>query len=62
MTQQMFARLLTTKILIRAAAIALSLTGVAHAQSANRADAPTTTHTMPVQQGNDYNFMAGGGG
>ncbi|MDR3531891.1 MAG: hypothetical protein P4L90_15255 [Rhodopila sp.] len=43
------------KMLIRAAFTALSLTfGIAHAA--------TTTNHAPIQQGNNFNFMEGGGG
>jgi hypothetical protein len=64
MVQQAFARLFTRKTLLRVASVALSLGGVAHAQSLSRTDGATMKNTQPapLQQGNAYNFTAGGGG
>jgi hypothetical protein len=54
MTQQMFARILTVKNLIRVAFTILSLNGMAHAGSPD--------NRPPPQSGNNYNYTAGGGG
>jgi hypothetical protein len=62
MVQQLFSRVFTAKTLIRVAFTALSLAGVAQAQSTDsvgRAPA-STTRPAPAQQGLD--FMQGGGG
>ena len=64
MTQQFVGRFFETKNLIRAALAALSLTGMAYAEVVSKLDSTDsqTAHPAPVQQGNDYNFTAGGGG
>jgi len=64
MVKQVFARFLVSKVLIRVALAAISLSGVAHAQTPNKANAapPHNARAAGSQQGNDYNFLAGGGG
>jgi hypothetical protein len=57
MTNETITRFFSKKILI--AFTALSLSGAGLVQSASAA---TNTHETPSQQGNDYNFLAGGGG
>jgi hypothetical protein len=54
MTQQISVRFFTVKTLLRVAFTVLSLSGIAHARSPDNA--------APQQSGNNYNFMAGGGG
>jgi hypothetical protein len=49
-----FGRFFSLKTLMRVAVTALSLSGMAHAQSSGNASARPS--------GNNYNFMAGGGG
>ena len=50
----MLERFFTLKTLIRVALTMLSLSGMAHARTAD--------HASSQQSGNDYNFTAGGGG
>ncbi len=60
MAQQLSAFVFNSKTWVRVAFTVLSLGGVAHAQSDNLPVG--NSHPAPTQQGNDYNFMAGGGG
>ena len=52
------------KTFIRVALTILSLSGVAYAQSAKDTGSAATSGVRhaPPQQGNDYNFLVGGGG
>jgi hypothetical protein len=64
MVNYKFAGLSTMKTLVRVAFTALSLGGVAHAQSVSHADGTTVgnAHPAPLNQGSDYNYTGGGGG
>ena len=64
MTQHIISHIFNSKALIRVAFALLSLGGIAHAESASVPDAKSggATHRAPVVQGNDYNYMQGGGG
>jgi len=55
---------LIMKTFIRVALTILSLSGVAYAQSAKDTGSAATSGVRhaPPQQGNDYNFLVGGGG
>ncbi|MEA2738203.1 MAG: hypothetical protein QOH05_1510 [Acetobacteraceae bacterium] len=54
MPQKISGSVLTIKTLVRIAITALSLSGMAHAHSVSM--------LSPQQSGNNYNFLAGGGG
>jgi hypothetical protein len=62
MAQTLFALVFNRKTLIRVAFTALSLAGVAHAQSVGKTDATATGtgRSAPVLEGENY--MEGGGG
>jgi hypothetical protein len=62
MVQQLFSRVLNTKTLIRVAFTALSLAGMAHAQSTNGADRTPAGGTRPAPAQQRLDFMEGGGG
>jgi hypothetical protein len=54
MTQTIFGHVFTLRTLIRVALTALSLSGIAHARAPDGGS--------QQQSGNNYNFLAGGGG
>jgi hypothetical protein len=64
MIQSTFERFFTKQTLIGAAFALVSLGGVAHAQDVRKVDPAAASHSRPapILQGNDYNFMEGGGG
>ncbi len=62
MAQTLFSLVFNRKTLIRVAFTALSLAGVAHAQSVSRTDATSTGATRPAPVLQGENYMEGGGG
>jgi hypothetical protein len=64
MVNYKFAGLWTMKTLLRVAVTALSLGGMAHAQSVSHVDGTSmgNARPAPLHQGSDYNYTGGGGG
>jgi hypothetical protein len=62
MAQTLFSLVFNRKTLVRLAFTALSLAGVAHAQSVNRTDAASTGTARPAPVLQGENYMEGGGG
>jgi hypothetical protein len=62
MAQTLFSLVFNRKTLIRVAFAAISLAGVAHAQSASKTDAASTSTNRPEPVLQGGNYMEGGGG